>query len=90
MVAAGIIYQDRQTNLYTMPRDHQEVLKIQSAVAPMFPLYASRSELVKKCFRKDGPYGNVFNLFLSNSFFYPNSKITLHDPQVCNIIHVTV
>ena len=60
MVAAGIIHQDRETNLYTMPRDHQEVLKIQSAFAPAFPMFASKSELVKKCFRKDGPYGIVF------------------------------
>ena len=62
MVAAGFIHQDRLTNVYTMPRDHQEVLKTQAAFSSVIPVFARRTELLKNCFRKDGPYGIVFNL----------------------------
>ena len=60
MVAAGILQQDRGTNLYTMPESHKDVLKVKSSLAPGFPVFARRTELVKQCFHKDGPYGMCF------------------------------
>ena len=66
MVAAGFIHQDRETNLYTMPRDHQEVLKTQAAFSSVIPVFAARTKLLKNCFRKDGPYGIYINTWVNS------------------------
>ena len=73
MVAAGFIHQDRETNLYTMSRDHQEVLKTQSAFSSVIPVFAARTELLKNCFKKEGPYGIVSSINTSIYSFHTNA-----------------
>ncbi|XP_045204432.2 S-adenosylmethionine-dependent methyltransferase Rv2258c-like [Mercenaria mercenaria] len=57
MVAAGIILQNRETNLYTVPEEFRETIMTQMGFAPILFTLGKRSDKVKECFKKDGPYG---------------------------------
>jgi hypothetical protein len=58
MVAAGIILQDRDSNLYTVPEDYKQTIMSNMGFAPILFTLGKRSDKVKECFKKDGPYGN--------------------------------
>ena len=76
MVAAGIIHQDKQTNLYTLPEGHKQVLRLRSSFATGVGVWATRAELTKKCFQKSGPWGkqNCFKNIIQRELFKRNSK----------------
>ena len=57
MVVSGVMLQDRASSLYTIPESHKEELKVSAPFAPVLAVMGKRTDLVKKCFRKDGPYG---------------------------------
>ena len=57
MVVSGILLQDRTSSLYTMPQSHKEELKVHALFAPILTVMGKRTDLVKNCFRKEGPYG---------------------------------
>ncbi|KAL4229710.1 hypothetical protein ACF0H5_010098 [Mactra antiquata] len=57
MVAAGIILQDRETNMYTLPESHHPALKMAASFSPIMIVCSKRSDNLLKCFKKDGPYG---------------------------------
>ena len=57
MVAGGVIHQDRDTGLFTVPESYREELKLRASFAPGLVTWSNRIGLVKKCFSKDGPYG---------------------------------
>lgn len=57
MVAADIILQDRDSNLYTVPEDYKQTIMSNMGFAPILFTLGKRSDKVKECFKKDGPYG---------------------------------
>ena len=65
MVAAGIILQDRDSNLYTVPEEYKETIMSYMGFAPILFTLGKRSDKVKESFKKDGPYGNYrSNIFI--------------------------
>ncbi|XP_052792883.1 S-adenosylmethionine-dependent methyltransferase Rv2258c-like [Mya arenaria] len=60
MVAAGILHQDRDSRLYTVPDGHKPALLRDTGLAPVLFALAARADLIKKCFQEDGPYGVSF------------------------------
>ena len=68
MVASRILLQDRASGLYSMPESHKEELKVNTPCAPVISVWGKRTDLVKKCFRKDGPNG-MQNYFLFIKIF---------------------
>ena len=57
MVSAGIMKQDPDTRQYTVPEGHKEALLTSAAMAPITTCMGIRTEKVKACFAKDGPWG---------------------------------
>ncbi|WAQ99295.1 Y2258-like protein [Mya arenaria] len=56
MVAAGILHQDRDSRLYTVPEGHKPALLKDTAYAPMITTLSARADRIKKCFQEDGPF----------------------------------
>ena len=69
MVVSGIINQDRNTNLFTMPESHKEELKVRAPFAPILAVMGKRNDLVKSCFRIGGPYGRFIPLITLQKLF---------------------
>lgn len=57
MVAASIIKQDRDSNLYTVPEQYKDIILTNMGFAPALFAMGMRSKAVKEAFKKDGPYG---------------------------------
>lgn len=57
MVAAKVIRQDRETELYILPESVKPDLKALLSVAPAIKAYYNSTDIVQNCFRKDGPQG---------------------------------
>ena len=49
--------QDPDTRQYTVPEGHKEALLTSAAMAPITTCMGIRTEKVKACFAKDGPWG---------------------------------
>ena len=60
MVAAGIIKQDPDTRMYTVPEGHKLALVNNTAFAPVIVNLGNRVKLLKSCFQKEGPWGKTF------------------------------
>ncbi|XP_052796210.1 S-adenosylmethionine-dependent methyltransferase Rv2258c-like [Mya arenaria] len=57
MVAAGILHQDRDSRLYTVPEGHKPALLKNTGFGPVIITLSARADRIKKCFQEDGPYG---------------------------------
>ena len=69
MVVSGIIHQDRNTDLFTMPESHKEELKVRAPFAPILAVMGKRNDLVKSCFHIGGPYGRFISLITLQKLF---------------------
>jgi len=61
MVAAEIVYFDRDSEAYYIPEAFKTELKVRTAFAPVLMQLSDRCDAVEKCFKKDGPYGVSYN-----------------------------
>ena len=67
MVAASIVVQDRDSNLYTIPDEYKDFIMTNMGFAPILFSLGKRCDLVKETFKKDGPYGKILQ-YLKFSF----------------------
>lgn len=79
MVAGGVIHQDRDTGLFTVPESYREELKLRASFAPGLVTWSNRIGLVKKCFSKDGPYGFGFEEEPTWFEWFKNYRATMAD-----------
>ena len=60
MIAAGFILLDKDSRCYTVPETHKPALANNIAFSPVAVMMGKRTDLLKKCFQKDGPWGKCF------------------------------
>ena len=60
MIAAGFILLDKDSRCYTVPETHKPALSNNIAYSPVAVVMGKRTDLLKKCFKKDGPWGKWF------------------------------
>lgn len=53
---------DPDTRLYSVPEGHKHELMTNTGIAPLAKVVGIRSDKVKECFAKDGPWG-LYNAF---------------------------
>lgn len=85
-MAARIIHQDRDSNFYSIPISYKQDLKLLLSLAPQLRVFMNRTEMTQNCFRKDGPYGYVYDDDPTWYDFYHDYRTTFLDYQLDNEI----
>ena len=60
MIAAGIFHQNPETSLYYVPENHKQVLMTKIGFSRIIAESGRRMDLVKQCFKEEGPAGSCF------------------------------
>jgi hypothetical protein len=75
MVAASIIKQDRDSNLYTVPEQYKDIIMTNMGFAPALFAMGMRSKAVKEAFKNDGPYGK--SIHFSKQIGSRNNRVSI-------------
>ena len=68
MTVAKIIHLDRESGLYLLPEAHKQDIQLRASFASVVFVLSNRKDLLKNCFKEDGPYGRVTFLYTSVLF----------------------